>query len=38
MKDILGVHPDESYVRLIWAFYMENNPYSGYSRRADVHK
>jgi hypothetical protein len=23
---------------LIWAFYMENNPYSGYSRRADVHK
>jgi hypothetical protein len=38
MKDIIGVHPDESYVRRIWAFYMENDPFSGFSGRADVCK
>jgi hypothetical protein len=38
IKGIIGLDPYESYVRRFLAFYVENNPYFGYSRRANVCK
>ncbi len=38
MKDKFGVYPDESYVSIFLAFYIENNLYFRYTRRANACK
>ncbi len=38
MKDKIGVYPDESYVSIFFAIYMENNLYFRYTRRANACK